>query len=139
MHLYKTMAEAFTKTDRFKEGLELPLNEIDRIDWAALEKQKLLKLNDLLLERTQVEKTPKVLTDLKYLLNIDILIRIIFADIAAIMKAFLRADTDIEHALDLRRIVISKVSALGHLVGYNDVEKQNALWTTIEPAFPTIT
>ena len=133
------MAEAFTKTDRFKEGLELPLNEIDRIDWAALEKQKLLKLNDLLLERTQVEKTPKVLTDLKYLLNIDILIRIIFADIAAIMKAFLRADTDIEHALDLRRIVISKVSALGHLVGYNDVEKQNALWTTIEPAFPTIT
>lgn len=137
LHLYKTMAEAFTKTDRFKEGLELPLNEIDRIDWAALEKQKLLKLNDLLLERTQVEKMPKVLTDLKYLLNIDILIRIIFADIAAIMKAFLRADTDIEHALDLRRIVISKVSALGHLVGYNDVEKQNALWTTIEASIPT--
>jgi len=74
---------------------------------------------------------------LKYLLNIDILIRIIFADIAAIMKAFLKADTDIEHALNLRKLVISKVSALGHLVGYNGVEKQNALWTTIEVAIPT--
>ena len=137
LHLYKKMAETFAKTDRLLEGLELPLNEIDRIDWAALEKQKLLKLNELLLERTQVEGTPKVLTDLKYLLNIDILVRIIFADVAAIMKAFLKADTDIEHALNLRRLVISKVSALGHLVGYNDVEKQNALWATIEAAIPT--
>lgn len=137
LHLYKKMAEAFAKTDRLIEGLELPLNEIDRIDWAALEKQKLLKLNDLLLERTQVEETPKVLTDLKYLLNVDILVRIIFADVAAIMKAFLKADTDIEHALNLRSLVISKVSALGHLVGYNEIEKQNALWATIEAAIPT--
>ena len=137
LHLYKKMAETFAKTDRLLEGLELPLNEIDRIDWAALEKQKLLKLNDLLLERTQVEGTPKVLMDLKYLLNIDILVRIIFADVAAIMKAFLKADTDIEHALNLRRLVISKVSALGHLVGYNEIEKQNALWATIEAAIPT--
>ena len=137
LHLYKTMAETFAKADRLLESLELPLKEIDRIDWAAMEKQKLLKLNELLLDRTQVVETPKVLSDLKYLLNIDILIRIIFADIAAIMKAFLKADTDIEHALNLRRLVISKVSALGHLVGYNDVEKQNALWTTIEVAIPT--
>lgn len=137
LHLYKKMAESFAKTERLQEGLELPLKEMDRIDWAAMEKQKLLRLNDLLLERTQVEETPKVLTDLKYLLNIDILVRIIFADVAAIMKAFLKADTDIEHALNLRRLVISKVSALGHLVGYNDVEKQNALWATIEAAIPT--
>ena len=137
LHLYKKMAEAFAKTDRLIEGLELPLNEIDRIDWAALEKQKLLKLNYLLLERTQVEETPKVLTDLKYLLNVDILVRIIFADVAAIMKAFLKADTEIEHALNLRRLVISKVSALGHFVGYNEIEKQNALWATIEAAIPT--
>ena len=136
LHLYKKMAETFAKTERLKEGLELPLKEMDRIDWAAMEKQKLLKLNDLLLEKTQVEETPKVLTDLKYLLNIDILVRIIFADVAAIMKAFLKSDTDIEHALNLRRLVISKVSALGHLVGYN-VEKQNALWATIEASIPT--
>lgn len=136
LHLYKKMAESFAKTERLQEGLELPLKEIDRIDWAALEKQKLLKLNELLLDRTQVEETPKVLTDLKYLLNIDILIRIIFTDVAAIMKGFLKANTDIEHALNLRRLVISKVSALGHLVGYNDVEKQNALWDTIEAVIP---
>lgn len=136
LHLYKKMAETFAKTDRLQAGLELPLKEVDRIDWAAMEKQKLLKLNELLLDKTQVEETPKVLTDLKYLLNIDILIRIIFADVAAIMKAFLKADTDIEHALNLRRLVISKVSALGHLVGYNDVERQNALWGTIEAAVP---
>lgn len=136
LHLYKKMAESFAKTERLQEGLELPLKEMDRIDWAAIEKQKLLKLNELLLDRTQAEETPKVLTDLKYLLNIDILIRIIFADVAAIMKAFLKADTDIEHALNLRRLVISKVSALGHLVGYNDLEKQNALWKTIETAVP---
>ena len=135
--LYKTMAETFAKADRLQESLELPLKEIDRIDWAAMEKQKLLKLNELLLDRTQVVETPKVLSDLKYLLNVDILVRIIFADVAAIMKAFLKADTDIEHALNLRRLVISKVSALGHLVGYNEIEKQNALWATIEAAIPT--
>ena len=137
LHLYKKIAEKFAKTDRFQEGLELPLKEIDRIDWAALEKQKLLRLNELLIDKTEVKETPKVLTDLKFLLNIDILIRIIFADVAAIMKAFLEADTDIEHALNLRRLVISKVSALGHLVGYNDVEKQNALWVTLEEAIPS--
>lgn len=136
LHLYKKMAEVFSKADRLQEGLDLPLKEMDRIDWAALEKKKLLKLNELLLERTQVVETPKVLVDLKDLLNIDILIRIIFADFAAIMKAFLKAETDIEHALNFRRLVISKVSALGHLVRYNDVEKQNTLWNTIEVAVP---
>lgn len=136
LHLYKKMAETFAKTERLQEGLELPLNEMDRIDWAAIEKRKLLKLNELLQDKINVEETPKGLKDLKYLLNIDILVRIIFADIAAIMKAFLKADTDVEHALNLRRLVISKVSALGHIVGYNVVEKQNALWTTIEMAIP---
>ena len=136
LHLYNKMADALKETERLKEGLDLPLKEIEKVDWAALEKKKLIKLKELLLQKTQVAETPKSINDVSVVLNISILIRIIFADVVSIMKAFLKADSGIEHAMTLRRLVITRVSALGHLVGYVEEEKQNALWDLIEAAIP---
>ena len=136
LHLYNKMADALKKTERLKEGLDLPLKEIEKVDWAALEKKKLIKLKELLSEKTQAAETPKSIKDVSVVLNISILIRIIFADVVSIIKAFLKADSGIEHAMTLRRLVISRVSALGHLVGYIEAEKQNALWDLIVAAIP---
>ena len=136
LHLYNKMADALKETERLKEGLDLPLKEIEKVDWAALEKKKLIKLKELLLEKTRLVETPKLIKDVSIVLNISILIRIIFANVVSIMKAFLKADSEIEYAMTLRRLVISRVSALGHLVGYVDAEKQNALWGMIEAAIP---
>jgi hypothetical protein len=137
LHLYDMMAEELMKTGKLQDALNLPLQEIDRVDWAALEKKKLLRLKELLAERTQVTEPPKSLVDVSFVLNISMMIRIIFADVASIIRAFLKAESEIEHALTLRRLVISKVSVLGHLIGYNEAEKQNALWDTIISAIPS--
>lgn len=137
LHLYKRMAETMMKTEKLQLALNLPLKEIERVDWAALEKKKLLKLKELLSEKAQMTDTPKAFTDISVVLNIKLLVGIIFADVAAVMNAFMKADSDIEHAMILRRLVITRVSALGHLLGYVVAEKQNAIWDTIVAAVPS--
>ena len=48
----------------------------------------------------------------------------------------MNAGSDIEYPLIFRRLLVSKVSTLGHLVGYNDAEICNALWTFIQKVTP---
>lgn len=136
LHLYNRMAETMVKTEKLKLALDLPLKEIEKVDWAALEKNKLLKLKELLIEKTQVADPQKAFTDISVVLNIKLLVDIIFADVATIMKAYMKAYSEVEHAMTLRRLVIAKVSALGHLIGYEEAEKQNALWDIIVAAVP---
>lgn len=137
LRLYNRMAETLNKTEKLQLALNLPLNEIEKVDWAALKKKKLLKLKELLAEKTQMAETPKAFTDISVVLNIKLLVGIIFADVATVMKAFMQADSNIEHAMTLRRLVIARVSALGHLLGYVEAEKQNAIWDMIMAAVPS--
>lgn len=51
-------------------------------------------------------------------------------------KGFYNAGSDIEYPLTFRRLLVSKVSTLGHLVGYNDTEKGNALWAFVQKVVP---
>ena len=70
-------------------------------------------------------------------MNVYLLVGMSFADMACVIRAFMNAGSDIEYPLTFRRLLVSKVSTLGHLVGYNDAEKGNALWTFIQKAVPT--
>lgn len=73
---------------------------------------------------------------MKDLMNVYLLIEMSFADMSCVIRAFMNAGSDIEYPLTFRRLLVSKVSTLGHLVGYNDTEKDNALWTFIQNAVP---
>ena len=104
LDFYKRIITEFSKNDQFKEILDKVLKDIDSVDWAAKEKDKLGRLEDWLGKNAPNQDKPK--------------------------------GSDIEYPLTFRRLLVSKVSTLGHLVGYNDTEKGNALWSFIQKAVP---
>lgn len=136
LDFYKRIVSEFSKNDQLKEILGKVLNDIDSVDWAAKEKDKLGRLENWLGENAPNQDKPNTIKDMKDLMNVYLLIEMSFADIACVIRAFMNAGSDIEYPLTFRRLLVSKVSTLGHLVGYNDTEKGNALWTFIQKTIP---
>ena len=136
LDFYKRIVAEFSKNDQFKEILYKILKDIDSVDWAAKEKDKLGRLEDWLGQNASNQYKPKTIKDMKDLMNVFLLIEMSFADMSCVIKAFMNAGSDIEYPLTFRRLLVSKVSTLGHLVGYNDTEKGNALWSFIQKAVP---
>ena len=130
--LYKRMAEELNNKREFHNALNKVLESVDRIDWAAFQKKRLIRVQDYLLKETSENKYVKLILNFIDLLNVHILIHILYADMASVMKAFMNSGCDIEYPLTLRRLSISKVSALSHLVGYDDKEKKVALWPLVQ-------
>ena len=137
LDFYKRTVTEFKRNEQFKDILEKVLKDIDSVDWAAKEKVKLGRLEDWLGENAYNLDKPKTIKDMKDLMNVYLLIEMSFADMACGIRAFLNAGSDIEYPLAFRRLLVSKVSTLGHIVGYNDAEKGNALWTSIQNVVPT--
>ena len=136
LEFYKRTVTEFLKNDQFKEILDKVLKDIDSVDWAAKEKDKLGRLEDWLGKNVPNQNKPKTIKDMKDLMNVYLLIEMSFADMSCVIRAFMNAGSDIEYPLTFRRLLVSKVSTLGHLVGYNDTEKGNALWSFIQKAVP---
>ena len=136
LDFYKRTVTEFSRNNQFKETLDKVLKDIDSVDWAAKEKDKLGRLEYWLDKKAPNQDKPKTIKDMKDLMNVYLLIEMSFADMACVIRAFMNAGSDIEYPLTFRRLLVSKVSTLGHLVGYNDTEKGNALWTFIQKAVP---
>lgn len=73
---------------------------------------------------------------MKQLLDIQMLLTFMMADISTILLGFIGADCKVEHPLLLRRLTISRVSALSHLVGYKDGDS-NSMWRRITDVIPS--
>ncbi len=131
LEFYKHIVSELSKNDQLEEILGKVIKDIDSVDWTAKEKDKLGRLEDWL-----GENVPKTIKDMKDLMNVWLLVKMSFADMACVTRAFMNSGSDIEYPLTFRRMLVSKVSALGHLVGYNEAEKRNALWTLIQKAIP---
>lgn len=136
LDFYKQTVTEFSRNNQFNEILDKVLKDIDSVDWAAKEKDKLGRLEYWLVKKTPNQDKPKTIKDMKDLMNVYLLIEMSFADMACVIRAFMNAGSDIEYPLTFRRLLVSKVSTLGHLVGYNDTEKGNALWSFIQKAVP---
>lgn len=136
LDFYKRTVSDFSNNDQFKEILDKVLKNIDSVDWAAKEKDKLGRLEYWLDKNIPKQDKPKTIKDMKDLMNVYLLIEMSFADMACVIRAFMNAGSDIEYPLIFRRLLVSRVSTLGHLVGYNDTERGNALWPFIQKAIP---
>ena len=90
-----------------------------------------MKFEEWLSERNPEIDQPKVIVDFADLLNVSILVFVFFADLASVMNAFMRADGEVESPLYFRRIAITKVAVLSHLVGYDEKEKNVSLWPLV--------
>ena len=68
--------------------------------------------------------------------NIQLLLRFMMLDMAAIVNAFLRSSSDIESSFNLRRVCITKVSTMVHLYGYTSREYEQSIWRRIRDMVP---
>jgi hypothetical protein len=136
---YKQMAQELEKQDKFHYALNLALEHVDDIDWSALQKKKLLRIQEFLSGYLPKNDQSNSLSDFIDIFNINILIHLLFADIASVMNAYMNAGCDVEYPLIFRRLSISKFAALSHLVGYDDKEKQVALWPLVQATIPNDT
>lgn len=132
----KKMAGEFNKKNDMKEVLMKALDNVSNIDWAALQRKRLLWVQDWISEGTHGKETPSAVTDIATVLNVYIMIGMLFADIASTMNGFMRAGCDIEFPLLFRRLTIAKCSALSHLAGYDDYERSVALWPLVVSSIP---
>ncbi|MBQ2884623.1 MAG: hypothetical protein IJE43_12740 [Alphaproteobacteria bacterium] len=71
------------------------------------------------------------------LTNLQILMRFMMLDLASIVNAYIKSSSDIEFALNLRRVYVTKVSTMLHLYGYNDNEKNRSIWKQIVAIVPS--
>lgn len=76
------------------------------------------------------------LTNLKTLINAQMLLQFMIGDLAAITKAYLRSKSEEEHKMNLRRFVVIRSSTLVHLYGYNDDEKDKSIWKLLMSFLP---
>lgn len=68
--------------------------------------------------------------------NIQLLLRFMMLDMVAIVDAYLKSSSDIEYALNLRRVCVTKVSTMVHLYGYTSDEHEQSIWKRIEDMIP---
>ena len=136
LHLYSKLAGELNRKVKLHEALGMALDKVERINWASLQKKRLLKFEEWLSERNPEIEQPKVIVDFADLLNVSILVFVFFADLASVMNAFMRADGEVESPLYFRRIAITKVAVLSHLVGYDEKEKNVSLWPLVLKSIP---
>lgn len=74
LDFYKRTVAQFSKNDQFKEILDKVLKDIDSVDWAAKEKDKLGRLEYWLGENVPNQDKPKTIKDMKDLINVYLLI-----------------------------------------------------------------
>ena len=74
--------------------------------------------------------------NVQVLVNIQLLLRFMMLDMAAIVNAYLKSSSDIEYALNLRRVCVTKVSTMVHLYGYTYREHEQSIWKRIEDMIP---
>ena len=88
LDFYKRIVYEFSKNDQFKEILDKVLKDIDSVDWAAKEKDKLGRLEDWLGKNASNQDKPKTIKDMKDLMNVYLLIEMSFADMSCVIRAF---------------------------------------------------
>ena len=72
---------------------------------------------------------------IKALLDIQMLVSFMMADMAAILRGFVGAGSKAEYPLILRRMTISRVSTLSHLIGYGS-DGADSMWSGIISVIP---
>ncbi len=76
------------------------------------------------------------LSNVQVLANIQLLLRFMLLDMSAITDAYLKSSSNIEYALNLRRVCVTKVSTMVHLYGYTHDEHEHSIWNKIEKMIP---
>ena len=72
---------------------------------------------------------------MKDLLDVQMLVSFMMADMATILRSYIGAGSIVEYPLFIRRLTISRVSSLAHLIGYKK-DDSDSMWSSIMAAIP---
>lgn len=129
-HLF--LIQYLSKNKELPIVLEGILNDIKPIDDYALQLDKFDKLNGLVSNTIELPEIDNILV----ILNMQLTIYFIRADMAAITQSFLLSKTSGEAMLNMRRYIITITAAFSHLYGYSEDEQSKSIWASIMSMIP---
>lgn len=105
------------------------------IDSFAGYKEKVLRTKDVLGSMLKVKTALPEFDMIKELLDVQLLVYFMMTDASCIMRAFIKSGSEAECPLFLRRLLISRVSTLTHLIGYGK-DEEKSMWKRIMDVIP---
>lgn len=119
--------------DIFKDILPGALSDLDSM---ANKNKRMEKIKNFVEENVQLTCTVPELHNIEVLINNEILLRFMMLDLVAIVDAYLNSESDIESAMNFRRVMVTKTSSVVHLYGYEKHEKDQSIWHLIKNMVP---
>lgn len=129
--------QLINKDGKLMEAVEMALDESGKtIDYFADTNRRFQRVQSFIDLQAPIRISFNELSNLKTLLNAQMLLQFMIGDLAAITKAYLQSKSEEEHKMNLRRFVVIKTSTLVHLYGYNDDEKEKSIWKLLISFLP---
>lgn len=107
-----------------------------QLDSYADYKKGVLRIEDYIARSIQEKMEIPELGIMKQLLDVQMLVSFMMADMAAVLRSFLGAGSKFEYPLLLRRLTISRVSTLNHLISYHK-DVSDSMWSRIIAVIPS--
>lgn len=129
--------QLINKDGKLMEAVEMALDESGKsIDYFADTNRRFQIVQSLVEMQAPISVPFDELSNLKALLNAQMLLQFMIGDLAAITKAYLQSKSEEEHKMNLRRFVVIQTSTLVHLYGYNDNEMRKSIWKLLLSFMP---
>lgn len=130
--LHLSLIQYLSNNKELPIALEGILNDIKPIDDYAHQLEKVDNLGGLVRGQIELPEINHVLI----ILNMQLTVLFMRADMAAITQSFLLSKTGGEAMLNMRRYIITITAAFSHLYGYSEDERSKSIWTSILSMVP---
>jgi len=135
--IVQKVAESMSKHPQLEEVLATAVERgAKQLDSYADYKKGVLRIEDYIARSIQVKIEIPELGIMKQLLDVQMLVSFMMADMATILRSFLGAGSKYEYPLLLRKLTISRVSTLNHLISYRK-DVSDSMWSRITTVIPT--
>lgn len=136
LNAVKIVAETLGKHPQLPEVLSVAVDKgASQLDSFAKYKKEVVTVEERVGEIINHEIEIPEFDVIKALLDIQMLVSFMIADMAAILRGFVGAGSKAEYPLILRRMTISRVSTLSHLIGYGS-DGADSMWSGIISVIP---
>ena len=129
--------ELINKGGRLLEIVDKVIDDAGgNIDSFANMNQRFLKVRTFVEQQAPICTPVQELDNIQTLLNAQMLLQFMLADLATITKSYLNSKSEEEHKMNLRRFVVIQTSTLVHLYGYNEDEYERSIWKLLMTFLP---
>ena len=106
-----------------------------QLDIYADYKRGVIRIEDYIARNIRVKLEIPEFGIVKQLLDVQMLISFMMADMATILHSFISTGSKVEYPLLLRRLTISRVSTINHLISYHE-DVSDSMWSRIITIIP---